>query len=374
LLFAKFKYKQNIYNNFVHSGASDFNISFAHIPGESQDEFLNRHLAAVRLFQWVQPLLLASIGNPDPLSFGDSGSYSEMSYILFHGVIHSMSTTDTDHPLSDKSYWGRRQLVGGEIPMFYKKAFETLKGYYFQNSAGMDVKRITDKKGFGFEIRMIDKIYPIEPMEDILRFIILICDHSYTLYKRSGFKAITNVRKSELFTKMTIGMMQEGWNYELDQDSLLELRKVLQLNINLEQNKKIYAYNVLLSINSELYKLYGVEDNENIMGQYSKLFAKDKDGKYYKLEPKIENLNFKNMNNIISITLGRSSSFKKYILDFLKEKGSVTFEEFKEKLSENYSHIAKEDSVDLIEYLIEKGHIVKTKTNNIYKIHYTEEL
>ena len=144
------------YNSSYH-----LNITLPFLDSETEQQFLERHRAAMLMIQWVEPLIVSCLGQPDPYSYGDPGEiFSEGSLRMMTNVHSSMATQQLDSAtdaLDQMTAGGILRRQPSELPTWvapnYRKIlYSILKGYKEPARTGFRLSPGPKTKKFWFRV------------------------------------------------------------------------------------------------------------------------------------------------------------------------------------------------------------------------------
>lgn len=177
------QYKTNLSNiSMFNNGTYHINLT---MPTKLNDKaeimdlenFEIKHKNAIRLFQWIEPLLIALYGSPDIFSFNDNKNYCAGSLRLTASRYVSIGTFDTNSMKKGK------QLNDLKTEMFiylyenswYNKIYKKT-GYLPSEKIGYDINYAKHYNA-GIEFRIFD-YFPEIVLNNLINFLILLLDHS----------------------------------------------------------------------------------------------------------------------------------------------------------------------------------------------------
>jgi hypothetical protein len=135
------------------------------------EKFREQHLQAIRLIQWLEPLLVAVYGEPDFLS-SVSSSFSKASQRCAISRYISISNYDTKEAKPGKI------LSTREIPEWYRLYHKT-SAYRQLEEIGFDIQ-FNKFPRHGIELRIFDRL-PDNKIRQLVRFLVLLLDRSLEL-------------------------------------------------------------------------------------------------------------------------------------------------------------------------------------------------
>lgn len=283
-----------------YNGSYHLNITLPFLESETEKQFLERHRAAMLVIQWVEPLIVSCLGQPDPYSYGDPREvFSEGSLRIMTNLHSSMATQQLDSAtdaLDQMTAGGILRRQPSELPTWvapnYRKIiYSILKGYQEPARTGSDFRRAPKRKNFGFEYRITDHI-PADQLQELLRLLILLSDHSYKLLQDERLP--WSPKQDPQFTSVAVKVLQEGHNAKITEKELQVFSHALQIDLEPQENsrykrrfkpKAYSACTTLKTLVDSLWKLYGND------GVYSRHIGKDALGRPFKKKPRIRNMN-----------------------------------------------------------------------------------
>jgi hypothetical protein len=210
-------------------------------------QFKNVHSNAIRLIQWFEPFLLGLYGTCDILHCIDSkyagGSLRvAMSRYIGLGTYDSM-TMDAGKKLNtfeydNSHYFSKLHIDSPYIPP------KTI-GYDFN---------FNKFKNHGIELRIFD-YFPEEYLEDVLNFIILLCQYSYNNY-------IVIPQLNNDWNKFIVDVIKFGSKAKVSYELYSKIKEILNISdcccSFLKSEHTIY--DVLVECSEYLYKNYKNKD------------------------------------------------------------------------------------------------------------------
>ncbi len=175
--------------------------------------FKKQHANAIRIIQWVEPILISLYGSKDILSdYNDNNYYCRGSLRLMLSRYIGAGTYDTSTMIPGKL------LNCAPQPDWFKNMH--MKSAYFPpDTIGYDINYNKFIK-HGIEIRFFD-YFPEEYLEDVINFIVLICHYSLNhtiprpnddiLWQQAIIASIKEGKYAE-FHKLYIDMLYKIFN------------------------------------------------------------------------------------------------------------------------------------------------------------------
>jgi len=304
-----------------YNGSYHLNITLPGTTRESKRSFLERHRAAMLVLQWMEPLFVAVWGQPDLYAFaGSPGLYTRGSYRMLVNSFSSLGTQDVSAAHDDVI----EQLARGPLtqrqpdtfpnyvpPLYRLSLYGRITGYTRPDHIGSNFRRDPEKKHFGFEFRILDH-FPTAYLTDIVRIVILACDHSYALWVGRRLHALPpDPRMNDVWTDLVLAALEHGWEAHVTWSQLDEFEAALQLprplfprrrqareeTDALSSNGGVTAYRAFRALVGQLWRLYGrpvpsqADAEPRPRGRYSQHMAKTAEGEYYQSAPALININ-----------------------------------------------------------------------------------
>lgn len=230
--------------------------------------FEAKHINAIYLLQWFEPLIIASLGSPDILGVISKELNLEEKFALgsMRNAMSRYTGVGTYHKSMAK---GKiltykvdefRKLVPftKEENIWWRDRIDADLGYELLEDIGLDFN-LEKMYQSGFEFRTFDE-FPIDSLEQVLNAIVLICEHSLHL---------PNVpwgHESEVWNSIVYKSLRYGHTAELtmaEKDNILNVFALLQGDDDLTQQRraKVLAFDrldafffAILAIFHELYQ------------------------------------------------------------------------------------------------------------------------
>lgn len=358
----------------VHTGSVHLNFTFPVVTRSELNEMKNfqdlinlherKHYQVMRVLQWLGPLFVGVFGSASPISFGDSGMYSEGSTRIFgqdYSKFWSSDLSDGSNLITRNETLYNVQSDTGDIGIINYLARQ--KGTQFLG--GAEFRRDPEKGNmFGFEWRIIDYL-PDEYLKNVIECVIMCADHAlnvpldYDNMKQHMFRGV--------IFNMVADIFMEGWNTPLNLDAVivyLDVLRLPELAIQFKQKHSdgpLTAFDLLDTIMNELFRRYGQTGrtspgNRVPAGEMCKVFLRKPDGRYYTTW-KLMNWNKKSWEYIFSkkgFLNGANKLRKKIQRDKVGVNSKSDLENFLGG-SPPLRTFLKEDLDDLWEYLKSEG-------------------
>lgn len=148
--------------------------------------FKKKHQNAIKIIQWVEPLLISVFNTPDFLSYIDNANLSKSSQRCAVSRYIGVGTYNTNKMTSGKI------LLTDDYPEWYNQ-FHKYTNYKKLDKFGLDIN-FNKFKNHGIELRFFD-YFPEDKLENLLEFLILLLDFSLV-------KEVENPRENDSWNIM----------------------------------------------------------------------------------------------------------------------------------------------------------------------------
>ncbi len=190
--------------------------------GEIRDwsKFEEQHCRAIRLIQWLEPVILAVYGSPDPFSkLGKpplKQAFSAASQRCAISRYIGIGTYDTDKMPKGKilvksvdEIYPKYQPKGDTVKSWYREYYRD-NGYTSLSEIGMDIN-FNKHYRHGIEVRFLDHIDDPKDLANICQFFIYLMDH--VLDQDFLEMPIENPAKSQCWHTLLVNIMCKGKTY-----------------------------------------------------------------------------------------------------------------------------------------------------------------
>ncbi len=182
-----------------------------HIADRS--DFVKRHQRIIRIFQWLEPFLIAAYGSADILSsVKNNYAFSRGSQRIALSRYIGCGTYDSVTMINGKC----NTISSSNIPITneygWYKMFHDNSAYVPLNEIGLDIN-FNKHHSHGIEFRIFDW-FPENRLEELLEILILIMDQALSL------PSVPDPRTNKAWNKLMERAVQQGsmfcvWNSEL---------------------------------------------------------------------------------------------------------------------------------------------------------------
>lgn len=209
------------------------------------DIFRQQHKKAILLYQWLEPLLIAVYGSPDPFS-RLCGGFAHGSQRCAISRYIGIGTFDTSMMKEGKIL--TREIIGirgADMPFWWYGRFHAVSAYNGLNKIGLDINY---KKHYnhGIELRFFDW-FPEEQLEDLLIFLVGLADCAL---ERSE---ADEPALSETWNDLVFGIFTEGKDFVMKEEMTGMYEKILGIELP-EQINVLAGFNLLAKEIRRVYK------------------------------------------------------------------------------------------------------------------------
>jgi hypothetical protein len=276
------KYLTNLNNiGMFNNGTIHFNITLPtkldlNSKIKNKEKFIKKHKNAIKIIQWLEPLIIGVYGSPDPFAtlsgYKDKNKFSNCSQRNVISRYISIGTFNTDLMESGKiltkpidtlvmnklDFWWYKRIHGlGLTNGLTNESSNITSAYSKLGDIGLDIN-FNKHWNHGIEIRFLDYINDKKLVQECFEFIIYLMDFS--------------LANEKLFDKITNPIINESWN------NLVYMIFIHGINLNLNEHDKS-IYELLFSIKIKSTNIVDVyyEIFEYLKKKFNKEFIESND-------------------------------------------------------------------------------------------------
>jgi len=203
--------------------------------------FLEQHKSAIRMFQWIEPLLIATYGSSDPFPNGSKAS-QRCAVSRYIGIGTYDTHTMPEGKIVTKL---RRDIRGSAEPFWWYTVYHETSAYKPLEEIGMDINY---KKHFlhGIELRIFDW-FPEKELRSVIETLV------YAAQASMKHVEIIEPAMSKLWNDLVVGILQEGDSYILDAKYIAIYEYLLSISLLIKRGT---VKTVFSSIRKALHKKY----------------------------------------------------------------------------------------------------------------------
>ena len=190
------------------------------------DLFRQQHKNCIRMFQWIEPLLIAMYGSPDPFPAGSKGS-QRCAMSRYIGI----GTYDTNKMPEGKVLTSPIYNIRGSSESFWwYSQYHKTSAYNPLTQIGMDINY---RKHFlhGIELRMFDW-FTEEQLMKVIEILVYVAEVSLTM------KDVLEPAMSKMWNDLVVRILQEGSECVLKAHEIVYYEYLLDIKL-LKQDGKI---------------------------------------------------------------------------------------------------------------------------------------
>ena len=207
--------------------------------------FLEDHRRYIRLIQWVEPILIAVYGSPDPFSRGRPGFAGGSQRCAMSRYI-GIGTYDTETMKEGKVLQLEvAEVRGTDTGFWWFSAYHQESAYVPLDKIGLDINY---KKHFnhGVEMRFFDW-FPEEKLAELCTFLVYLADASINL-------PITNAAiLSETWNEGVLGLFEKGDAWILPPTLLAAYERIFHIPLHGQELTFRGVYSILLETFKKRY-------------------------------------------------------------------------------------------------------------------------
>lgn len=215
---------------------------------EDMKNFCEIHGKAIKILQFITPLFIAKYGSPDILSNSDYSLFSKSSQRCAVSRYIGVGTYNTNNMTKGKLLVTKFQdLDVTKLPFFWYNQYYKECAYINPNIIGYDFN-FNKFLNHGIEFRIFE-YFPEEFLEEILKFMIYLFDHTYAV------ASIKNPIYNKVWNNLVFQIIKNGNQYVLNYKEI-EMYECL-LDIKIKNNNPTLCLNEIMSKMEEKYKNCG---------------------------------------------------------------------------------------------------------------------
>lgn len=203
----------------------------------NMEEFTDVHRNAIKVLQWMEPILIAIYGSPDIYSIA-SNKYSSGSLRLTSSRYVSIGTYNSDEMKCGKLLQDAKSNhhIYNYSQSWYNKIGD-ITDYHQGDVIGYDINYAKHHQS-GIEFRILD-YFPETALSDFINIIILLMDHS--LENKIDINAYESQHWHDLVTHVLI----KGYTSKISRDIQYWYHKILKFPIFDNENITDYLINLV---------------------------------------------------------------------------------------------------------------------------------
>ncbi len=305
---------------------------------KNKEKFISKHKNAIKLIQWLEPIIIAVYGSPDPFAtlkeYSNSNKFSNCSQRNAVSRYISIGIYDTDTMEPGKILTKPLESIPmSKLDYWWFNRFHKSSAYAKLENIGLDIN-FNKHWNHGIEIRFLDYIADKKLVQECFEFIIYLMNLSLESELESHIFNLSNPIYGKDWNNFVYNVLVNGRDYNLS-------------------NKEKKIYNLIFSI--EIKK-------DNIVDVYYEIFS------HLKKKFNKEFVEVNKKSNSIGMGVGMGiplGSFSKFVLDNtqIEQKQMEQIEQIEQK---EISNIENNNQINLqIENIIlDEQSKIDIKKNN----------
>jgi len=230
---------------------------------EDKVKFIKDHNKAIKIIQWIEPLMIAVYGSPDPFSllneynsknnFSKSSQRCAISRYIGIGTYNSssmpygkiLSIPVKDVICNKYEYW------------WFNKYYED-NAYTKLNDIGLDIN-FNKHYNHGIELRFLDHINDSKKIYESFEFIIYLMDY---ILENDDINNFGNPIINEKWNNIVLNIMKYGKDYNFNNDEKDLYEKIFNFKFKSKNVLDVY-YELYCKLVMKYNSIYKSEDKEN---------------------------------------------------------------------------------------------------------------
>jgi len=184
--------------------------------------FEDQHKRCILFYQWLEPILIAIYGTPDPFSsqFSDYSSSSQRCAVSRYIGIGSYDTTQ----MRKGKYLTEdiEKIRGSDTSYWWYSRYHQTSGYIALNKIGMDIN-YRKHYNHGIELRFFDW-FPESQLQELIELLVYVADAALIISNEPPEPVM-----SETWNDLVLGILKEGKDLRLTPTMLATYEKILGL-------------------------------------------------------------------------------------------------------------------------------------------------
>ncbi len=247
------QFKTNMYNvGIFNNGTYHINITLPtkldeHGNIADVELFHKQHMNAIKMLQWVEPLIIAIYGSPDIFSFEDGNKYAAGSLRLAASRYVGVGTYDTNEMRRGKQLQDVKTIVPTFLneKSWYNQLYK-LTDYKQGEYIGYDMN-YSKYHNTGIEFRILD-YFPEKALSDLINFILLLLDHSLE------HNVATDISDAQEWQNFTTNILMNGYVSKMPFQMINSYHRILGFPLINEPNVIDYVRKLAKYLYSTYHK------------------------------------------------------------------------------------------------------------------------
>jgi len=230
---------------------------------ENSEKFINDHKKAIKIIQWVEPLMIAVYGSADPFSlfneYSNKNKFSKSSQRCAISRYIGIGTYDSDIMKTGKilSLPINDILCNNYDYWWFNKYYEE-NAYNKLNELGLDIN-FNKHYNHGIEIRFLDHINDNKKIYESFEFIIYLMDY---ILENDFINTFGNPIIDKKWNSLLLNIMKYGKEYSLKNDEKELYQKIFNFKFKNNNIVDMY-YELYCKLALKYNSIYKSQDKKN---------------------------------------------------------------------------------------------------------------
>ncbi len=239
---------------------------------ENYDKFINDHKKAIKIIQWVEPLIIAVYCSPDPFSsfndYENKNKFSKSSQRCAISRYIGVGTYDSDIMKTGKILTlPIKDIICNNYDYWWFNKYYEENSYNKLNEIGLDIN-FNKHYNHGIELRFLDHIHDNKKIYESFEFIIYLMDY---ILESDFINTFENPIINKIWNNILLNVMKYGKEYILNNEEKECYQKIFK--VQLKNNNIVDLYHELYCKLSLKYNcVYKSKDNKYIL-KHNGLFS-----------------------------------------------------------------------------------------------------
>jgi hypothetical protein len=249
---------------------------------EDYNKFINDHKKAIKIIQWIEPLLIAVYGSPDPFSLLDEyenkNKFSKSSQRCAVSRYIGLGTYDSNTMKSGKILTlPIKDIICNNYDYWWFNKYYEENGYNKLNEIGLDIN-FNKHYNHGIELRFFDHIDDTKKIYESFEFIIYIMDY---ILENDYINNFENPIINKIWNSILLNVIKYGKEYIFTNEEKELYEKIFNLKFNNNNIVDIY-YELYCKLSLKYNCVYKLENTNYILkpiGLFSSLTLNENSNK-----------------------------------------------------------------------------------------------
>ena len=230
---------------------------------ENSEKFINDHKKAIKIIQWVEPLMIAVYGSPDPFSlfneYSDKNNFSKSSQRCAISRYIGIGTYNSDTMKTGKILSLHiNDILCNDCDYWWFNKYYEENAYTKLNELGLDIN-FNKHYNHGIEIRFLDHINDNKKIYESFEFIIYLMDY---ILESDFINIFGNPIINKKWNSLVLNIMKYGKEYTLKDDEKELYQKIFNFKFKNNNVVDMY-YELYCKLALQYNSIYKSQDKKN---------------------------------------------------------------------------------------------------------------